>query len=210
MGFSEKQIQLLEAAEQLFADKGYAGTSVRDIGEAADMNVAMISYYFGSKEKLVEALFEYRSWHVQNRLEPLLKDPDLSPLEKLDLLIDEYVEKFWRNRRLHRTILREYNFRENKQLYKLIYSARKKQVRVMERLVEQGQEQGIFRKDADVPMLFALLSGMTKHTLIARDFFKDICRFKGTSDSQDRELIERMKTHLKFVLTHCLNEANAS
>jgi AcrR family transcriptional regulator len=37
--------------EELIAKKGYEGTSVRDICSKANINVAMISYYFGSKEK---------------------------------------------------------------------------------------------------------------------------------------------------------------
>jgi AcrR family transcriptional regulator len=52
MDFNDKQIKIMEAAEELFAEKGFSGTSVRDISDAADINVAMISYYFGSKEKI--------------------------------------------------------------------------------------------------------------------------------------------------------------
>ena len=61
MEFNEKQIEIIETAEQLCAHKGVDGTSVRDIADEAGVNVAMISYYFGSKEKLLEALFTYRS-----------------------------------------------------------------------------------------------------------------------------------------------------
>ena len=61
MEYSEKQIQIMEAAEKLFAAKGFNGTSVRDISEAAGVNLAMVSYYFGSKEKLFEAMFAHRS-----------------------------------------------------------------------------------------------------------------------------------------------------
>ena len=60
MEYSEKQVQIMEAAEKLFAEKGFNGTSVRDIAETADVNLAMISYYFGSKDKLLEAMFTYR------------------------------------------------------------------------------------------------------------------------------------------------------
>jgi len=54
-GYSEKQLGILLVAERLFADKGFHGTSVRDIAQEADVNIAMISYYFGSKDKLLEA-----------------------------------------------------------------------------------------------------------------------------------------------------------
>ena len=43
MEYNEKQIQIMEAAEELFAEQGFAGTSVRDIAEKAGVNLAMIS-----------------------------------------------------------------------------------------------------------------------------------------------------------------------
>ena len=50
--------RLLSAAEKLFAKNGYDGTSVRDITEAADCNVASVNYYFSGKEKLYQAVVE--------------------------------------------------------------------------------------------------------------------------------------------------------
>ncbi len=58
--FTEKQIKILDVAEELIAKKGFDGTSVRDICSKANINVAMISYYFGSKEKMMSYLYQYR------------------------------------------------------------------------------------------------------------------------------------------------------
>lgn len=58
--FSEKQIHILDVAEKLIAKKGFEGTSIRDISTEAKINVAMISYYFGSKEKMMSYLYQYR------------------------------------------------------------------------------------------------------------------------------------------------------
>ncbi|MEX2671333.1 MAG: CerR family C-terminal domain-containing protein [Phycisphaeraceae bacterium] len=52
--------RLLEAAERLFAEHGFAGTSVRDITKAAGCNVAAVNYHFGSKERLYQELFSTR------------------------------------------------------------------------------------------------------------------------------------------------------
>ena len=49
--------RLLMAALRLFADRGFAGTSTRDIAQAAGANVAAIRYYFGDKEGLYRAAF---------------------------------------------------------------------------------------------------------------------------------------------------------
>jgi AcrR family transcriptional regulator len=51
---SDKPVQdrLLDAAEQLFAEHGFDGASVRDIASTAGCNIAAVNYYFGSKDKL--------------------------------------------------------------------------------------------------------------------------------------------------------------
>jgi AcrR family transcriptional regulator len=46
------QERLLDAAEELFCEKGYEATSVRELAAAADCNVASVNYYFGGKDKL--------------------------------------------------------------------------------------------------------------------------------------------------------------
>lgn len=53
----EARNRLLDAALALFAEKGYAKTSTREIAQAAQANIASISYYFGDKEGLYRAVF---------------------------------------------------------------------------------------------------------------------------------------------------------
>ncbi|MFN7453164.1 MAG: TetR/AcrR family transcriptional regulator [Pseudobdellovibrionaceae bacterium] len=50
--------QILEAARRLFAQKGFEGTSVREIAAESEQNPAMISYYFGGKEGLYKAMLQ--------------------------------------------------------------------------------------------------------------------------------------------------------
>ena len=52
--------RLLEVAERLFADQGFAGTSVRDITAEAGANLAAINYHFGGKENLYREVFRRR------------------------------------------------------------------------------------------------------------------------------------------------------
>lgn len=49
--------KILAAASRLFVEKGYEGTSIRDIAAASDTNVAMVNYYFRSKYNLFELIF---------------------------------------------------------------------------------------------------------------------------------------------------------
>lgn len=59
--------RILDTAEQLFAREGVMAVTLRSIAAAADVNVAAVNYYFGSKEKLFEEMFV-------RRVEPLNED----------------------------------------------------------------------------------------------------------------------------------------
>lgn len=53
--------RILDAAERLFAQRGFHGVSVRDITGAAGVDVALANYHFGSKQGLLEAVFTRRA-----------------------------------------------------------------------------------------------------------------------------------------------------
>ena len=57
--FSTKD-RILGAAEELFAQQGFAGTSLREVTSRADVNIAAVNYHFGSKENLVNEVFRRR------------------------------------------------------------------------------------------------------------------------------------------------------
>ena len=52
--------RILDAAERLFAERGFAATSLRSITAAAGVNLAAVNYHFRSKEALLEAVFTRR------------------------------------------------------------------------------------------------------------------------------------------------------
>lgn len=57
--FSTKE-RILDAAETLFAQHGFGGTSLRQVTSQADVNIAAVNYHFGSKENLVNEVFRRR------------------------------------------------------------------------------------------------------------------------------------------------------
>ncbi|MGZ5188309.1 MAG: TetR/AcrR family transcriptional regulator [Kaistella sp.] len=87
--FSEKQIHILDVAEKLIAKKGFEGTSIRDISSEANINVAMISYYFGSKEKMMSYLYRYR---VQKTRESFAEFAEIIKDGKPEMQMKELVK----------------------------------------------------------------------------------------------------------------------
>jgi len=65
----ETKEKILDTAEQLFGEKGYAPTSLRQVIAAAEVNLAAVHYHFGSKEELLDALIHRKADGVnQERL----------------------------------------------------------------------------------------------------------------------------------------------
>jgi AcrR family transcriptional regulator len=86
--------KMLDAAERLFADNGFDGTSLRDIAEAADLHLALSTYHFGTKERLFEEVISRRAAEMERiRLAALSKiDPaKLPPSEAVRMLITGYA-----------------------------------------------------------------------------------------------------------------------
>ena len=64
--FSTKD-RILGAAEELFAQHGFAGTSLRQVTSRADVNIAAVNYHFGCKENLVNEVFRRRMDEMSER-----------------------------------------------------------------------------------------------------------------------------------------------
>ena len=68
--------RILDAAEALFAERGFAETSLRMITSRADVNLAAVNYYFGSKNVLIQAVFARFLDPIAERLTTLLNQLD--------------------------------------------------------------------------------------------------------------------------------------
>ncbi|GAA0425870.1 forespore capture DNA-binding protein RefZ [Virgibacillus sp. AGTR] len=80
--------KVIEAASALFFQKGFHGTSVRDIAEKANVNVSLISYYFKGKQGLLEyAVTDYYEKYLDTMEEALEHYQDLYALDQLKELI---------------------------------------------------------------------------------------------------------------------------
>lgn len=89
--FSTKD-RILGAAEELFAQNGFAGTSLREVTSRADVNIAAVNYHFGSKENLVNEVFRRRMDDMSaKRLARLKTAVQLHPGE-LEPVLAAFVE----------------------------------------------------------------------------------------------------------------------
>ncbi len=94
VALAETKDRILDNAEKLFAERGIAGVSVRDITHAADVNLAAINYHFGTKQALTVAVFGRRLGPLNMRRLDLLdaaeKAANGQPL-KLEIILEAMI-----------------------------------------------------------------------------------------------------------------------
>jgi AcrR family transcriptional regulator len=198
MEYNDKQVQIMETAEILFAEKGFNGTSVRDIAEKAHVNLAMISYYFGSKDKLLESLFDYRGEHVKLKLESMVEDKTLGSFEKLDLLIDHYIEKIMNQQCFSRIMLREQVVNHTGITAELITQMKKRNQQIISKLIHQGQKKGEFKRNIDIPLMMATLVGTAGHIIATQPYYKEINNLQSMNEEEfQKHMKKKLSQHLK-------------
>src|SRR5690349_19463378 len=103
----DKKEQIIINAIELFANTGFDNTSIRELSQKACVNVAMINYYFGSKEKLFQAMIEYKSNYLRERLDEIHSDTTLNEMEKINIIIAEFVNRILSHPLYHRILQQE-------------------------------------------------------------------------------------------------------
>ena len=207
MNYSKKHIQILETAENLFAIKGFEGSTVRDIAEKAGVNIAMISYYFGSKEKLMEALFEQKTGHIKMRVESLLKNDSLTPIQKVNLLIEEHIEKVMDHQKFFKIMLCEQVINKNPAILDLLAKVKKRNTEIIGELIKDGQKKGYFKKKVDVVLLLSTMIGTATQMMINKPYYRDFNNMQKMPAHEFDEMIRnKLSDHVKKIFKAILTD----
>ena len=200
--FNEKQIEILQVAEQLFAEEGFDGTSVRDIAKKANINIAMISYYFGSKEKLLEALVIYRIKAMSMHLENLYQE-NISPLDKIDKLIAYYIQRVHQNRSIYQILHFELSNNKREINLQAFTEVKKNNLRFLENIIKEGQEQGVFQPNINVVLLPTIIIGSYSHMHMNKVYYKEVLNLNTEADFEhyvQTELTAHIQKTIKALL----------
>lgn len=198
---SSKEENILFAAERLFAEKGFEGTSTRDISREANANISMISYYFGSKEKLLEKIFSYRMDESLAFTKDVIANPELNEWEKICTVADRYCDRVHNMKTFYQVMQREQLSNKNEQIVKILSDSKKGFLRIYKELIYRGIESGIFKKNPRLELLHATITG----TIFSA--FTNLALYKSFSDGDEdysENFFEDIKKHIKIILKHLL------
>lgn len=206
MQYNDKQIQIMEAAEKLFANRGFAGTSVRDIAEAAGVNLAMISYYFGSKEKLMEAMFLYRGEYMKMQLQNILLNNEMTSFQKVEKLVEEYIERLFQKQFFHKVMLREQMVNTSGPISEQILQLKQTNQTLFKQIIQEGQKKGEFKKGVDIPFLMLTLVGTASQLIATQHFYRETNHLQSLSTEEfEKQIKKKLSAYLKTLFKAILS-----
>lgn len=196
----DKRQLIMEATLFLFAEKGYEGTSIRDIAEKANVNVAMVNYYFGSKEKLFENIVKLKSSTTRLQLDEIASNKSLTSIEKVEMVIDSFLERLFTHRRFHRLIHQELILNQREALQCSIVNNLLPNASIIKHVIETGIKKGEFRK-VDVECTIATLIGTINQILLSKKMCNRLmCKPDDYVPYEDPKFKKRVSAHLKQLL----------
>ncbi len=204
----EPRDKIIQRATDLFCKKGFEAASVREIATAAGVNVAMINYYFGSKENLLEKVVEERLSYLRNIFEELVRNPDISPIEKIDTIIELVIERKFSNRKFNQLLHRELSLENRPQLKETISELLMLNITPIKQVIKDGIKAGVFKSDIDLELTVATVAGTIHYLLVSDAMCRKILGKKSNFDPYNNpQLKKRLGDHTKrLIRAHLLKK----
>jgi AcrR family transcriptional regulator len=162
----EMRQKVLDAAARLFRDKGYAGTTMREVAERCGIRAASLYHHFPSKDDILAEVFDYGVRRVATAVRGAVEclPPSASAYDKVRAAVHAHLESFFvygdytaSNIRVFRQAPRAVQ-RRNRGL-------RDRYEAYWQRLLEEARQRGELRREVDLPIARLFLFGGMNHTL---------------------------------------------
>jgi AcrR family transcriptional regulator len=196
----DKKDHILDVAERVFSDHGFDGASTRLISGEAGVNMAMLNYYFGSKEGLFLAVINRKISSHKEALQNIAIDDTLSQWEKVSTYIDIYSEKVVTNNCFQKLLYQEMSMNRRTELADNVRTILMQNAVELRKMLQDGVEKGEFKPDVDADMVVATLYG-TKNYIVNMPLMTSTLL---GYDIQDEKTLEQFKPRMKSYMKNLL------
>jgi AcrR family transcriptional regulator len=200
--FASKRREILSAAQRLIFTKGYEQMSVRDILDELSISSGAFHHYFGSRQELLEALIQGIQQNSQLPLLPIIQDPDLSAIEKLQ----GFFNTFDQLRMAHRAdliMVAQVWYTDDNALVRLKVDEAvfEQRAPLMAQIIRQGIREGVFTAaypDQAGEAILSLIQGMgNTHARMLLSLVQGTG--KAIEESDQHTIEEIVATHFAYM-----------
>jgi AcrR family transcriptional regulator len=198
MTVQDKQTEekIFEAATDVFEEKGLAGARMQDISDRSGINKALLHYYFRTKEKLFNAVFEMVAKKMFTRFSAVF-DENMSLESKIRFFFREHISFLQKNPKLPSFVLNEIN-QNPERIKKLLENIDFKAIlaKIMEKHKHEIHKYNIDEKT--IPQIVTSIVSMSVFPFAARGLLETI--FKSAGYDFNKYIEERKEFAAEFVI----------
>jgi AcrR family transcriptional regulator len=188
--------EIIEAATKVFIAKGYKGATMRHIALKADINLAMLNYYFRSKDNLFDIIFERAFEQIYGRVFSVVTRGN-SMFDNITEMVSEFIDILVKNPYLSSFIFSEISVNPERLTNKLKNAKETEKVFAMfQKQIDKEVADGII-KPITFMELFMDIDSLCAFPFIAQPMFKKVFNI---SDMNFGVLMERRKTSITELL----------
>jgi TetR/AcrR family transcriptional regulator len=188
--------KILKAAEEVFIRDGYDGSRMQDIADVAGMNKALLHYYFRSKDKLFEKVFDAKIQGFFPQVDEVFNQ-DIPFIDKIYFFIEGYMELLRKNPYLPLFVLNTVNNKDKSEFIK------KLPIKLSRKVVE-SYHTDLKKGNVKVlnPAQFIIsLMGMCIFPFLAKPILLDMFKAdNATFDTLMQDRIQELKMYVKLIL----------
>ncbi len=184
---------LLDAAERRFARQGFAATTIKDIAAEAQLNSALLYYYFANKEDLYHAVLRRRIAGLAADIAPALMAP-VAPAEAIRRFVRAYVGFLLLHPELPTLMQREILDHAAAHALPEIRAHAGDLFRRFAGIIRSGQESGEFRRDIDPVQAVVSIMGQVVYAFMAQPIIQGVLLKRGTT-GPDAVWLRKFGTH---------------
>lgn len=200
----EKREHIMDVAEKLFAENGYDATSTRKIATEANVNSAMIAYYFGSKEELYKSIILRRIISLKSD-KNITENKETSVLNKILYIADLYVEIFFNNRTFHKIMFREMGMTRKSEVMSIVKDRWRNNFGLIIDLIEKGIKKKEIKK-VDPELFVMTLMAIPRTYVLSEVLVADIMKTKSIDAVYSKDMRERLKTYMNNLIKATLEK----
>lgn len=193
--------KILDAAKEVFQKKGLAGARMQEIADLAGINKALLHYYYRTKDKLFEKVFEIAFSVFVPRIKEVVLSTDKSVFEKIEFFVENYINLLSKHPFIPGFVISELN-RNPQILVEIIEkNVQVRELKLFENFNNQIQEEvkkGIIRP-IDARNLMVNVVGLCIFPIVARPIIQGII-FNNDKKAYDEFLTQRKQFVTEFII----------
>jgi len=188
--------KILKAAEEVFMRDGYDGSRMQDIADVAGINKALLHYYFRSKDRLFEKVFDAKIQGFFPKVDEVFNQ-DILFIDKIYFFIEGYMELLRKNPYLPLFVLNTVNSKDKSEFIK------KLPIELSRKVAESYQidlKKGTVRALNPAQFIMSLM-GMCIFPFLAKPILLDMFKAdNATFDALMKDRIQELKMYVKLIL----------